>query len=78
LSPVAEWGDRTQFATIALAAANDIWAVIAGGILGHMVCTAIAVLSGRFVAGWLSERILTAIGGALFILFGVVAAVERA
>jgi Ca2+/H+ antiporter, TMEM165/GDT1 family len=52
--------------------------VIAGGILGHMVCTAIAVLSGRFVAGWLSERILTAIGGALFILFGGVAAVERA
>lgn len=76
LTFVAEWGDRTQFATIALAAAHNPWAVSAGAILGHTICAAIAVIGGRLVAGRCSERLLTAIGGALFVFFGVLAAVQ--
>lgn len=76
LTFVAEWGDRTQLATITLAAANHPLGVIMGATLGHAICAAIAVMAGRFVAGRLSERTLTAIGGSLFILFGILTAVR--
>jgi putative Ca2+/H+ antiporter (TMEM165/GDT1 family) len=70
---VAEWGDRTQISTIALAAAYNPIVVTLGAILGHGICTAIAVIGGRLIAGRISERIITAIGGVLFIIFGVTA-----
>jgi putative Ca2+/H+ antiporter (TMEM165/GDT1 family) len=70
---LAEWGDRTQISTIALAAANDPISVTLGAILGHGICTAIAVIGGRLVAGRISERVITGIGGVLFLVFGVTA-----
>lgn len=70
---VAEWGDRTQISTIALAAAYNPFFVTLGAILGHGICTAIAVIGGRLIAGRISERVITAIGGVLFIIFGVTA-----
>jgi Ca2+/H+ antiporter, TMEM165/GDT1 family len=76
LTFLAEWGDRTQFATIALAAANNPWGVTVGSILGHAICAAIAVMCGRFVCGRISERTITNLGGALFLTFAVVAGVE--
>ncbi|MDX2230848.1 MAG: TMEM165/GDT1 family protein [Leptolyngbyaceae cyanobacterium bins.349] len=76
LTFVAEWGDRTQFATITLAASNDPVGVTVGAILGHTICAAIAVLGGRLVAGRISERTITFLGGLLFIIFGMVAAVQ--
>lgn len=69
----AEWGDRTQIATIALAATYQPLGVVLGATLGHAICTAIAVVGGRLIAGKISERMITAIGGCLFILFGLVA-----
>ncbi|MBD0304840.1 MAG: TMEM165/GDT1 family protein [Tolypothrix sp. T3-bin4] len=76
LTFMAEWGDRTQFATIALAASNNPFGVTLGAILGHTICAVIAVSCGRMIAGRISERQLTLIGGCLFIVFGVVAAME--
>lgn len=76
LTFVAEWGDRTQFATIALAAANHPVGVVLGATLGHAICAAIAVACGKLIAGRISERWLTLVGGLLFIVFGLVAAVE--
>lgn len=76
LTFLGEWGDRTQIATIALAASNHAVGVTLGAIAGHTVCAAIAVVSGRMVANYLSERVLTSLGGALFILFGVMAIFE--
>lgn len=78
LTFMAEWGDRTQIATIALAAGNNPVGVTAGAILGHAICAAIAVIGGRMLAGKISERRLTFIGGCLFLVFGVVAALEGA
>jgi Ca2+/H+ antiporter, TMEM165/GDT1 family len=72
LTMVAEWGDRTQFATIALAAANHPFGVTAGAVLGHAICSMIAVVCGRMICGRLSERKITAIGGGLFLLFAVI------
>jgi putative Ca2+/H+ antiporter (TMEM165/GDT1 family) len=73
---MGELGDRTQFATIALAASNNAFGVTVGAILGHSICAVIAVSCGRLIAGRISERQLTLIGGCLFIVFGVVAAME--
>ncbi|GAB1538756.1 TMEM165/GDT1 family protein [Scytonema sp. NUACC21] len=76
LTFMAEWGDRTQIATIALAAGNNPLGVTTGAILGHAICAAIAVIGGRMIAGRISEKTLTLIGGFLFLVFGVVAALE--
>ncbi len=70
---LAEWGDRTQISTIALAAANDPIFVTLGAILGHGICTVIAVIGGRLVAGRISERVITGLGGVLFLIFGITA-----
>ncbi|HLO85169.1 MAG TPA: TMEM165/GDT1 family protein [Nostocaceae cyanobacterium] len=76
LTFVAEWGDRTQFATITLAAGNNPFGVTLGAVLGHAICAAIAVLGGKLIAGRISERQITLIGGCLFIIFGIIAAIQ--
>lgn len=53
---LGEWGDRSQIATIAMAAGSDYWWVTAGAISGHAVCTGIAVIGGRAIAGRVSLR----------------------
>ena len=73
LTFMAEWGDRTQIATIALAAAYNPLGVTIGAVLGHAICAAIAVVGGRLIAGHISERTITALGGLLFLLFGAMA-----
>ncbi|MEH2405149.1 TMEM165/GDT1 family protein [Nostoc sp.] len=78
LTFMAEWGDRTQIATITLAAGNNPIGVTIGAIFGHAICAAIAVIGGKMIAGRISERQLTLIGGCLFLVFGIVAAVEGA
>lgn len=70
---LAEWGDRTQISTIALAAAYNPVFVTVGAIVGHGICTAIAVIGGRLIAGKISERVITAVGGVLFLIFGITA-----
>ncbi len=76
LTFIAEWGDLSQIGTIALAASYSPAGVAIGAILGHGICTAIAVISGRILAGRISERTLTLAGGCLFLFFGIVALVH--
>ena len=63
LTFIGEWGDRTKFATISLAASQNPIGVILGGILGHAICTAIVVFSGKAIASHLSEKVITFVGG---------------
>eukprot|EP00095_Tigriopus_kingsejongensis_P008492 snap_masked-scaffold18_size714446-processed-gene-6.0 protein:Tk08492 transcript:snap_masked-scaffold18_size714446-processed-gene-6.0-mRNA-1 annotation:"transmembrane protein 165" len=70
---LAEWGDRSQLATIVLAAREDVVAVVVGGILGHAFCTGLAVLGGRMIAQRISVRTVTLAGGVVFILFALTA-----
>lgn len=74
MTGLAEWGDRSQIATIALAAQQDMWGVIAGGIVGHACCTTVAVVGGRLLATRISERAVALIGGLLFLSFAVLTA----
>lgn len=68
---LAEWGDRSQIATIALAAAKDPLGVNVGGILGHSLCTGMAVIGGRMLAARIEEKTVTKWSGFTFLLFGV-------
>ena len=54
---LGEWGDRSQIATIAMAAGQDYWWVTAGALCGHCICTAVAVIGGRAIAGRVSLRV---------------------
>lgn len=73
LTFLAEWGDRTQIATITLAASNNVFGVTFGAILGHIICAIIAVIGGKLIASKISERMVTLIGGILFLIFAAVA-----
>ncbi|KAA8530552.1 hypothetical protein F0562_005261 [Nyssa sinensis] len=54
-----EWGDKSQLATIGLAADEDTLAVILGGIIGQTLCTIAAVIGGKSLASRISERLVT-------------------
>jgi len=71
LTFLAEWGDRSQVATIALAAAKDPIGVTLGGCLGHALCTGVAVMGGRILAARISEKTVHFWGGMTFLAFGV-------
>ncbi|KAF5179455.1 Gdt1-like protein [Thalictrum thalictroides] len=59
-----EWGDKSQIATIGLAADENPFGVVLGGILGQALCTTAAVLGGKSLASQISERMI-----ALSVLF---------
>ncbi|KAL5227143.1 hypothetical protein ABZP36_015408 [Zizania latifolia] len=73
---IAEWGDKSFFSTIALAAASSPLGVIAGTLAGHALATLIAVLGGSLLGTFLSEKIIAYIGGSLFLAFAAVTLVE--
>ncbi|CAL5324849.1 unnamed protein product [Camellia sinensis] len=52
-----EWGDKSQLATISLAADEDALAVILGGITAQTLCTVAAVIGGKSLASRISERL---------------------
>ena len=68
---LAEWGDRSQIATIALAAAKDPLGVTIGGCIGHSICTGMAVSGGRMLASRISEKTVAFYGGLVFLAFGI-------
>ncbi|XP_059055739.1 transmembrane protein 165 isoform X1 [Achroia grisella] len=71
LTFLAEWGDRSQLATVVLATREDAIGVVVGGSLGHALCTGLAVIGGRMVAQKISVRTVTIIGGIVFLFFAV-------
>ncbi|KAI0877953.1 hypothetical protein GGS24DRAFT_46364 [Hypoxylon argillaceum] len=73
---LGEWGDRSQIATIAMAAGQDYWWVTLGAMLGHACCTGVAVIGGRAIAGKVSLKVVTVGGAVAFLVFGFIYLVE--
>jgi putative Ca2+/H+ antiporter (TMEM165/GDT1 family) len=73
LTFLAEWGDRSQIATIAMAADYDPYGIIIGGSLGHGLATSTACIGGRILAQKISEKKIAMVGGFIFLLFGILA-----
>ncbi|XP_010527534.1 PREDICTED: GDT1-like protein 5 [Tarenaya hassleriana] len=66
-----EWGDKSQLATIGLAADENPFGVVLGGAVAQLLCTTAAVIGGKSLASQISERIVALSGGILFIVFGI-------
>ena len=75
---LAEWGDKSQISTVAMAAQDGLLGVALGGVLGHAVCTGMAVVGGREMGTVVSERTVEFVAGVLFVLFGLHAWFEGA
>ncbi|KAL6875592.1 hypothetical protein ACP4OV_013105 [Aristida adscensionis] len=71
LTFLAEWGDRSQIATIALATHKNAIGVAVGASVGHTLCTSLAVVGGSMLASKISQRTVATIGGVLFLGFSV-------
>ncbi|KAI3459148.1 hypothetical protein Pfo_015811 [Paulownia fortunei] len=71
LTFLAEWGDRSQIATIALATHKNAVGVAVGAIIGHTICTSLAVIGGSMLASKISQRTVATIGGLLFLGFSL-------
>lgn len=69
LTFLAEWGDRSQIATIALASAQNPFGVTLGACVGHSFCTGMAVVGGKLLAEKITERQVATSGGILFFVF---------
>ncbi|RWR99810.1 transmembrane protein 165-like isoform X2 [Dinothrombium tinctorium] len=73
----AECGDRSQVATIALVAENEIISVAMGAILGQAICTVLAVVGGRLIAQFISLRTVTIMGGSIFIILSIYTLIKK-
>jgi|Deesub1362B_J571_1020462.scaffolds.fasta_scaffold04116_4 putative Ca2+/H+ antiporter (TMEM165/GDT1 family) len=70
---LAELGDKTQLAILAMATQRGPWSVFFGASLALVGSTAVAVILGTVARGYLPEgalRLLRYAAGALFIAFG--------
>jgi putative Ca2+/H+ antiporter (TMEM165/GDT1 family) len=69
---LVEMGDKTQIATVALAAKYpSLVGVVAGTTLGMMIANVPAVLLGEVAARKLQMRLVHGIAAAIFVLLGV-------
>jgi putative Ca2+/H+ antiporter (TMEM165/GDT1 family) len=73
---LAEMGDKTQVATVMLAARFDAWAaVVAGTTLGMMIANAPVVWLGERIMRKVPIKLVHTIGAVIFLVLGVLALV---
>ena len=69
---IVEMGDKTQIATVALAARYDaLVAVVAGTTIGMMIANVPAVLLGNVAAEKLPKRVMNGLAAVVFVLIGI-------
>ena len=69
---LAEMGDKTQIATVALAARYaDLWSVVAGTTLGMMLANVPAVFLGDTIARKVSMPVVHAVAAGIFAVLGL-------
>ena len=70
-SLVAEMGDKTQLANMALSSrTSSTWSILAGSILGLSLATILGVLVGRVLGASLNPVIMKWFSGLLFVGMG--------
>jgi putative Ca2+/H+ antiporter (TMEM165/GDT1 family) len=75
---IAEMGDKTQLATIALGARfSSVASVTAGTTLGMLAANALAVFAGTYLATRVPMKTVRRVAAALFFVFGL-AGIARA
>jgi Ca2+/H+ antiporter, TMEM165/GDT1 family len=70
---LAEFGDFTQIATVGVVAKYGHAAAVAvGSTVAHIAVAGLAILAGSWLERRMPVRLIQRIGGALFIVFGVI------
>lgn len=68
---LAELGDKTQLATMSMAATSGRrWLVFVASALALVLSSLIAVLAGEFVRGRIDPVIIERVAGGLFVVMG--------
>ena len=73
---VAEWADKSMFATMALATQHAPLGVICGAMCAHALANCIAVIGGEMLGNALSEKYMAVAGGVTFLFFGAASLYE--
>jgi len=76
---IAEMGDKTQIATMAMAGGGSSrWVVFAGAALALVATTVIAVLAGGIVNRYVPDIWIRRAAGATFVVLGVLFLLSKA
>ena len=73
---IAEIGDKSMFACIALAATQEPVGVFFGASLGHITASIVAVFAGTIMSEYLSDFWVTLISGICFITFAIICGID--
>ena len=68
---LSEFGDKSEITTVTIAAVYNIYAVLIGTMLAYFCDIAIAAFLGHWVGKYLTEKMMSIIGGLLFIGFAI-------
>lgn len=75
---LAEFGDKTQIMTLALAAkSKSLLPIFAGAVAGEVFANAIAIAIGTFLGFTIPVNIVRIMAGGVFILFGIMNIVKK-
>ena len=77
LIALAEFGDKTQLAVIALSARYDRIKVFTGVILAFALVTALGVLLGGIAYQFIPRDVIRILAGLLFVAFGIITLSSR-
>ncbi len=68
---LAEMGDRSQITVIIISAVYNLYGVLLGSSLSHVVAIILAIYLGEYLSHYLSEKQMTYIGGFIFFIFAI-------
>ena len=68
---LAELGDKTQLAVMLQSAVHGRWIVFLAASLALVLSTLLGVYLGGLISKVVSERLIHGVGGALFLVFGL-------
>ena len=66
---LSELGDKSEISTVTIAAVYNLYAVLIGTMTAYFVTILIATFLGLFIGKFLTEKMMTIIGGILFVCF---------
>ena len=68
---LSEFGDKSEITTVTIAAVYNIYGVLIGTMVAYFCDIAIAAFLGHWVGKYLTEKMMSIIGGILFIGFAI-------
>jgi putative Ca2+/H+ antiporter (TMEM165/GDT1 family) len=68
---ISEFGDKSEISTVTIAAVYNIYGVLLGTMIAYFFAIVIAAFLGHVVGQYLTEKMMSIIGGILFIGFSI-------